>query len=282
MDFFDLHCDTPYECYMKKQPLINNSLAVSAEKGIVFGNWKQTFAIWIKDEQKEPFLLYKKILSDFKEKLKQKPDNLIPILSVEGGGLIEKDIKRIEIMKNDGIRFLTLTWNGGNKIAGGVNSIKGLSDFGEKVIKELNRLKMGCDLSHINEKSFFKAVDVAEFPIATHSNCKSVFNHKRNLSDEQIRIIAEKGGIIGLCLYPEFLGGDVFEKIYENICHIANMGFGKNIAIGTDFDGALMDEKISGIEKIPHLYEFLLKKGLKKQFLSDIFFENADKFIAKL
>ena len=282
MDFFDLHCDTPYECYMKNQLLINNSLAVSAEKGAVFNSWKQTFAIWIKDGAKEPFLLYKKILSDFKEKLKEKPNNLTPLLAVEGGSLIERDISRIEIIKNDGIRFLTLTWNGENEIAGGVNSIKGLSDFGKEVINELNRLKIGCDLSHINEKSFFKAAYIAEFPIVTHSNCRAVFKHKRNLSDEQIRVIAAKGGIIGLCLYPEFSGGDIFEKIYENIFHMADMGFEKSIAIGSDFDGASMDERIGSIEKIPRLYEFLLKKGLKKPLLSDIFFQNADKFIAKL
>ncbi len=280
--YFDLHCDTPFECYTKNQQLYVNQLSISGEQGSIFQEWTQVFAIWIKDDCENPFLLYKKILGDFKLKLKAAPKNLKPLFAVEGGAVLEKDADRLYILKNDGIRLLTPTWNGENCIAGGVDSNKGLTDFGKTVIKKINQLKIGCDLSHIGEKSFFDIIDYADFPLATHSNCKKICNHKRNLTDTQIRLICDRGGIIGLCFYPTFLGGDVFQKIYENIFHLADMGFEDNISIGSDFDGAEMDKKLDKLSKIPDLYAFLKAKGLKDSLLYKIFYENANNYIAKL
>ena len=220
-------------------------------------------------------------MGDFKLKLKTAPKNLNPIFAVEGGAVLENDSERLFILKEDGIKFLTLTWNGENSIAGGVDSDKELTGFGKNTIKTMNRLKIGCDLSHINQKSFLGAIEYAEFPLATHSNSKKICNHKRNLTDEQIKLICEKGSIIGLCFYPEFLGEDVFEKIYENIFHISDMGFENHIAIGSDFDGAKMDYKLEKLEKIPDLYAFLKIKGLDNGLLYKIFYENANNYIAK-
>ncbi len=282
MNFFDLHCDTPYECYKQNEKFYVNRLAVSGKGGERFDNWKQVFAVWIKDDVLNPWRLYKDILNNFKEKLRQKPENLTPYFAVEGGAVIENDIDRLYALKQDGISLLTLTWNGENTLAGGVDSQKGLTAFGKKVIKEMNRLKIGCDLSHINEKGFFEAIETADFPLATHSNCKEICFHKRNLTLEQIKLIAEKKGVIGLCFYPSFLGENVYDKIYQNIFYLCDKGFENNIAIGSDFDGAEMDKKLDNISKIPHLYNFLKCRGLKKELLYKIFYKNADNFIAKL
>ncbi len=276
MDYFDLHCDTPYECYFKKQDFFKNNLAVSGVKGAAFENWKQVFAVWIRDDQDSPYTLYKAILKDFKEKIKSKPDNLTPYFSVEGGAVIEDNIDRLYELKRDGICALTLTWNGENRIAGGSKTDKVLTDFGKRVIKELNSLNMQCDLSHLNEQSFYSAVELADFPIATHSNCKSAFDCPRNLSDNQLKLIAEKGGLVGLCFYPEFLGGDVFEKLYENIYHLLELGMENNIALGSDFDGADMAEGLCDITKIPFLYEKLKEKGINETVLDKIFYKNAE------
>lgn len=276
MDYFDLHCDTPYECYFKKQDFFKNNLAVSGVKGAAFENWKQVFAVWIRDDQDSPYTLYKAILKDFKEKIKSKPDNLTPYFSVEGGAVIEDNIDRLYELKRDGICALTLTWNGENRIAGGSKTDKVLTDFGKRVIKELNSLNMQCDLSHLNEQSFYSAIELADFPIATHSNCKSAFDCPRNLSDNQLKLIAEKGGLVGLCFYPEFLGGDVFEKLYENIYHLLELGMENNIALGSDFDGADMAEGLCDITKIPFLYEKLKEKGINETVLDKIFYKNAE------
>ena len=279
MNYFDLHCDTPYECYLKKQDFMKNNLAVSGKKGAEFENWKQVFAIWIRDSQDEPYTLYKAILKDFKEKLRDKPNNLTPYFSVEGGAVIEDDIDRLYILKKDGICALTLTWNGENRIAGGSKTDKGLTEFGKSVIRELNSLNMLCDLSHLNEKSFYSAIELADFPIATHSNCSAVFDCPRNLSDNQLKLIAEKGGIVGLCFYPQFLGGDVYQKLYENIYHLLELGMENNIAIGSDFDGADMAGGLCDISKIPLFYAELHEKGINKTLLDKIFYKNAENYL---
>ena len=279
MNYFDLHCDTPYECYFKNQDFFENNLAVSGEKGTVFENWRQVFAIWIRDGQDEPYTLYKAILKDFKEKLKNKPDNLTPYFSVEGGAVIEDDIDRLYELKKDGICALTLTRNEENRIAGGSKTDKGLTDFGKRVIREMNSINMLCDLSHLNEKSFYSAVELADYPIATHSNCRAVFDYPRNLSDNQLKLIAEKGGIVGLCFYPKFLGVDVYQKLYENIFHLLELGMENNIALGSDFDGADMSGELCDITKIPLLYDKLLKKDINKPILDKIFYKNAKKYL---
>ena len=282
MNYFDLHSDTPIKCYKNNVDFKDSSLAVSRDKGKHFDKWYQTFAIWINETEEKPFELYTKVLEDFKEKLKVAPDNLTPIFAVEGGALIENDIDRLYRLKEDNIRFLTLTWNGENAIAGGQKTDKGLTDFGKDVIKEMNSLKIGCDLSHINEKSFYTAVEIADYPLATHSNCRNLCDHPRNLYDDQIKLIAEKGGILGLCYYPLFLCGKPFDALYENLYHLLDMGLENNIALGSDFDGADMDESLSSPLDIPKFYEFLLEKGLENALLDKIFFKNANNYIAKL
>ncbi|MBO5321845.1 MAG: membrane dipeptidase [Clostridia bacterium] len=282
MNLLDLHCDTALELYKRNLPFKNNVLSVTLNSSDCFHKWVQTFAIWINDNAENPFVLYKNILNHIKNKLRNKPLNLTPIFAVEGGWVLENDIDRLEIIKKDGIKMLTLTWNGENPIGGGCKSDKGLTDFGREVIKKLNTLKIATDLSHLNTKTFFKALEIADFPLASHSNCFEICQHPRNLSLEQFKLITEKGGIIGLTFYPPFLGGDVFEKIYQNIFVLCDKNLENHIAIGTDFDGAQMDKKLQKTSDVPYLYHYLEKRGLKKTLLDKIFFENGYKFIAKL
>ena len=205
MDFFDLHCDTAYEMYLKNEGFLNNNLAVSARLGECFRNWSQTFAIWIEETKENPFSFYKNAISHLKNSIYGK---VKPIFAVEGGSVIENDIDRLYELQYDGIKFLTLTWNGENLIAGGAKSDKDLTDFGKSVIKEMNKIGMAVDVSHLNDKSFYSAIEKADKILATHSNCRSICNHKRNLTDEQIKLLVQKNGIIGLNFYPEFLGGN--------------------------------------------------------------------------
>lgn len=278
MDYFDLHCDTPYECYFKKQSFSQNRLSVSAEKGAIFGKWHQTMAIWIPDDCKEPYVLYKAVMSDIKKKLVDKPDNLKVTLAVENGAVIGNDLSLLEELKRDGVELLTLTWNGENAIAGGAKSNMGLTDFGREAIAELNRLNMYCDLSHLNEKSFYKALELAKLPLATHSNCRAVCNNPRNLTDCQLKALAEKGGIVGLCFYPEFSLKNVFDGIYKNVLHLLELGLENSIAIGSDFDGAEMSPELVCISQVPDLYRYLCKKGIPSGILNKIFYENAKKY----
>ncbi|MCQ2478753.1 MAG: membrane dipeptidase [Clostridia bacterium] len=282
MKFFDLHCDTPYECYKRSTDLSDRSLAVNKYAAEKFDLLKQCFAIWISEKSENPFLLYKNILNDFNSKIKDIPKNLIPVLTVEGGAVIGSDIEKVYALKSDGIKALTLTWNGKNAIASGANETGGVTAFGKEVINVLNNLKIACDLSHLNRKSFLSAVDMAKYPIATHSCLNEVNFHKRNLSISDVKLIAEKGGIIGICLYPDFLGKDVFENFYKTVFLMLDNGLENSIAIGSDFDGADMTGGIKSTNEIPLLYGFLKQKGIDIKLLDKIFYENAENFFLKL
>lgn len=282
MNFFDLHCDTAYECYIKSKDFNKNDLAVSGEKGEIFENWHQTFAFWIKDDAENPWNLYQNMFSDFNEKLKYAPKNLKPIFAVEGGAVIEDKIERLLSLKQNNIRFITLTWNGENKIAGGALTDKGLTDFGVEVIREMNKLGLVADLSHLNKKSFYSAIEIAEKPIATHSNLNCVCDHKRNLDIQQVRLIAEKGGLIGLTFYKEFLGENFYKQFYKNIYTLCEMGLENNIAIGSDFDGGEMPCEAKDITYIEKIWDKLNTMGIENTVLNKIFYENALKYTLNL
>lgn len=162
MNYFDLHCDTAYECFKNNIGFDNDVTAVNSSAASRFEKWVQTFAVWIRDDAADPFGEYSRIIGDIKAKLINKPKNLVPIFSVEGGAVIENDAERIETLKNDGIRFMTLTWNGENRIAGGSKSDKGLTLFGKKVIKKMNGVGMVCDVSHLNDRSFYQVIQRAD------------------------------------------------------------------------------------------------------------------------
>ena len=282
MRFFDLHCDTAYRCFCENLQFTDNALAVTPQKASCFDEWHQCFAIFIKDGIQNPFEYYKNTLNNFKNQLKNTPDNLTPIFTVEGGLLIENDLTRIQEMHNDNIRALTLTWNGENQIAGGADTEVGLKDFGKQVIYELNRFGVAVDLSHLNKKSFYSAIELAQKPIVTHSCLESVNIHRRNIDDSQLKVLTQKNGIFGLCFYPVFLGdGDAFENIYKSIFHILDMGYEDYLSIGSDFDGADMSEKLYDISAVPTLYKYLKSRNIKENILNKIFFENAYNFFTK-
>lgn len=283
MDLFDLHCDTPYLCHKLKLPIDSDVLAVSIVKGTAFNKWHQCFAVWIRDDMLSPYDYYKMVISDFKKKLSFFSQSVVPYFTIEGGAVIEDDIDRISKLKSDGVRALTLTWNGENNIAGGVDTDVGLKHFGERVIRELNRQKIVCDLAHLNSKSFYRAIEIADFPVVTHTCCDKIHPHKRNLTDEQINALAQKNGLLGLCFYPDFLGGnDIFEKIYKNVFHLLDRGFENMIAIGSDFDGADMHKSLYDIGDVPKLYSYLMSRGLEIDTLEKVFFKNAFNFFNNL
>ena len=283
MNYFDLHCDTPIECYKRSVDFNDAALAVSARKGEAFERWYQCFAVFIREDNPLPYEYYQTVLCEFKNKLKSKSDNLTPIFTVEGGTVIEDDISRIKQLKDDGIRALTLTWNGENNIASGALCEGGLKPFGKEVIIELNRNRIATDLAHINREGYFDALEAAEFPIITHTCCDSFHSHKRNVTDEQVRALVQKNGVIGLCFYPEFLGcGNVFENVYKNIFLLLDKGYEDNIAIGSDFDGATMDDELKDISFVPTLYSKLKRFGISADILNKIFFENSKRFFDNL
>jgi len=178
-----------------------------------------------------------------------------------------------------GIRAIGLTWNERNQIAEGVGDCRsggGLTDFGVSVIKEMNRLGMIIDVSHISAPGFFDVLDLSEHPIiASHSNAQAVCGHIRNLSDQQIRALAARGGVMGINFAPEFLvdqGTASVEHVASHIDYIVQLlGNTKHIGLGGDFDGiSRTPGELTDASGYPAITEALLRRGYNEQQLRDI------------
>ena len=166
------------------------------------------------------------------------------MLGIENGLAIEHDVRNLQHFAQRGVVYMTLCHNGDNDIcdsARGCNTHGGVSEFGEKVIQEMNRLGIMVDLSHAAEKSFYDALEISQMPIVcSHSNCKALCDHPRNLSDDQLRAIAAKGGVVHTTFYNGFLRKAGEADILDAIAHLEHsidvMGI-EHVGIGTDFDG---------------------------------------------
>ena len=177
--------------------------------------------------------------------------------------------------------MISLTWNGENDLASGVNVKGGLKSLGRQAVKEMARLGITVDVSHLNERSFYEVCLIDSIKIvASHSNCYDICPHRRNLKKWQVKEIISRGGLIGLNFYPLFLGTgkfDVFGKIRDNIEYLLSLGGEKCIAFGSDFDGAEMSPQLDGIDKIGELYNYLLSSGLSERVVEGAFYKNAEK-----
>ena len=128
------------------------------------------------------------------------------IFTVEGGSFIEGDVSRVHEAADAGVKMLTLTWNGKNAIASGNQTTDGLTPFGRQVIAAMEERGMVVDVSHLNDCSFWDVAEATTKPFAaSHSNVRSVCGHPRNLTDEQVRLMVERGGLIGLNFCRDFL-----------------------------------------------------------------------------
>jgi membrane dipeptidase len=132
-------------------------------------------------------------------------------IGMENGFPVAKDIKRVEEFYQKGVRYITLCHSFNNDICDSSTDRNGpehdgLSSFGEEVVKEMNRLGMIIDVSHISDKSFFDVLKVSQAPVmASHSSVRAIAHHNRNMSDEMIKALASKGGVIQICLLDEYI-----------------------------------------------------------------------------
>lgn len=140
-------------------------------------------------------------------------------LWLEGGAPIADDLSLLRTFHRAGVRGMTLTWMNNLLWAGsstdGTDSNMGLTDFGKDVVREMNRLGMVVDVSHVSEKTFFDAIELSTDPVvASHSSCKALCAHPRNLTDDQLRAIAKNGGVVGINALPSYLS-DTWDKGWE-------------------------------------------------------------------
>ena len=305
MKLFDLHCDTIGECYKNKLSLRHSGLHVSLDKAKEIENYTQVFAVWIPDELrgKSATDYFNNVCDYYYKELELNKDLIVSfgdakkddkrvkaILAIEGGAALAGDIENLYKVYEKGVRILTLTWNAKNEIASGAFCENGgLTSFGKTVIKKMEKLKMVIDVSHLNRESFFDVAENTELPfIASHSNPDIVETNagrKRNLTDEQIEIIKERKGLIGLNFYKEFLDVDNktgVDALKVHLDYLLNKGCENIIALGSDFDGCAITDGINGLESMNEVYDALLKDGYSRNLIDDLFYNNAERFFKKM
>lgn len=203
------------------------------------------------------------------------------MLGIENGLAIEDDIRNIAHFAQRGIVYITLCHNGDNAIcdsARGTQTHGGVSAFGEQVIGEMNRLGVMVDLSHGAETSFFDALSISQTPIVcSHSNCKALCDVPRNLTDAQLKALAQAGGVVQITLYHGFLRKESEADIRDAMAHLNHaidvMGI-DHVGLGTDFDG---DGGIKGLADASELINFttaLLRQRFSKADIKKIWGEN--------
>lgn len=301
MDIFDLHCDTIGECAKNNIELNDNLLAVSLKKAASFGCWCQFFAVWIPDDKRseKAYSYFKHVYRCFSEQLAANRGNMHfctntadissnrcnAFFSVEGGAVLGGKLSRLNELYNMGVRMLTLTWNGHCELGDGSGTAEaaGLTDFGKQVVIEAQKLGIIVDVSHLSDAGFADVAEIACKPfIASHSNSRSICNHRRNLTNEQFKLICSRGGLVGLNLYPVFLGGNSekcgCEMLYRHLMHFLELGGENTVALGTDFDGADMPDDLRSIDRLFSVEEYLLARGLKESTVRKFLFKNAYSF----
>ena len=194
------------------------------------------------------------------------------MLGIENGYAIGQDIRNVERYRNRGVVYMTLCHNGNNQLCGSARYNKeglGVNPFGEQVIKEMNRVGMMVDISHAGEQTFYDALAISQKPIvASHSSARSLCNHPRNLTDDQLKALAAKGGVAQVTLYSGFLkeeGVATIQDAIEHLNHMVNIMGIEHVGIGTDFDG---DGGIVGCASASELINFtrcLLKERYNEE-----------------
>ena len=185
------------------------------------------------------------------------------MLGIENGYAIGQDLTLLEYFyKKFGIVYMTLCHNGNNDICGSARprdgeQLMGVTDFGADVIREMNRLGVMVDLSHASERSFYDALDISQAPIVcSHSSSRALCDHPRNLTDDQLRALAAKGGVAQVTFYNGFLRTDGQASILDAVAHLNHMvdvmGI-EHVGIGTDFDG---DGGVPGLASASELINF--------------------------
>lgn len=304
--YIDLHCDTITTLNHKKASLYENDLMVSLKKGKALDKWLQTYAIFIPDNYRgQPaWDYYEDNLRYFRQQMEEHKEHVLQIqkfsdidqafstgrsggiLAIEGGAAIAGDLKKIERIAKDGVKFLTLTWNGKNEIASGNVTEEGMSDFGREAVAEMERCGITIDVSHLNDNSFEDLLKVTKKPfIATHSNVRSQCGHKRNLTDDQFKEIVRRGGIVGINFYIAFLNDDEkkadFPDLLRHIEHMLMLGGEDVIAMGSDFDGCTTHPGMNSVEKLADIKAYLLKNGIPQTTVEKIMGGNAYNFLRR-
>jgi membrane dipeptidase len=215
--------------------------------------------------------------ADFK-KLKSEGKRAF-FIGIENGYGIGKDLANIAKFKAMGVNYITLCHSYDNDICDSSthtkNEWKGLSPFGEQVVKEMNRLGILVDLSHANESTFWDVMKLSTVPvICSHSSARAVCDHDRNLTDEQLKALAKNGGVVQVCFLDRYINKDYKNAsvmdVIDHIDHIVKVAGIDHVGIGTDFDGGGGVIGCEGDNDLIQITCKLLERGYSEQDIAKI------------
>lgn len=298
----DLHCDTISKIYHSRKrkeaaELRSNPFQVDIQK-LRQGNYiLQNFAVFVDLEQDgDPYQCAKDQIAVLKAEIHKNADKIRQVTSVteilqnqakgrisalltlEEGEACKGDIKKLEEFYAEGVRMMTFTWNYDNSLG----TKDGLTKRGITFLENMERLGILPDVSHLSEAGFYDVCRYSTKPfVASHSNAAALCGHKRNLTDTMIRMLAERGGIIGVNYYGLFLEepkngiacGRV-QRIADHILHMIQIGGISCVGLGSDFDGFDGRLELSDCSKIELLETELRRRGLKNSEIEAVFYQN--------
>lgn len=291
--FADLHCDTITTLYDKikagsRETLLCNSLHLDIQKMETSHYLLQNFAVFF-DKSNWDNLYQEALLriAFFQEELKKNEDRIRQVtsyneilqneregvmsalLTLEGGEILDGNVNNLSVFHKKGVRMITLTWNYDNELGHCHFDTegKGLTKLGMEVVEQMEALHMIPDVSHGSDALFYDVCKIAKKPFAaSHSNSRSVYDRSRNMKDDMIRALADRGGVIGMNFFAGFTsarsredGMCYLEDILQHMKHVRNVGGIECLALGSDFDGIGTDvewQDASGME--------LLLRGMER------------------
>lgn len=259
--FADWHCDTASKIFEIGEHLLDSNSHINIKKLQTFDTPVQMFAVWLKKEYYS--CAYDKtveIIKNLKSEIDLNNDKIVfsssyndilknngkinAMLSIEGAEALEGSIDKLHNLYKMGVRLVTLTWNYKNCVATGVRESSlggGLTKFGETAVKEMENMGIIIDVSHLSDEGFYDVARKTEKPfVASHSNCRALCSFPRNLTDDQLKIIGDRGGVVGLNMCTAFLNDNdeaSTDDVIRHIDHMLNTCGENSISFGCDYDG---------------------------------------------
>jgi membrane dipeptidase len=306
----DLHCDTltdwKYTSTGKLDTLNDSERVLSLDSIPEDVHWAQFYAIFVPDEVRGQAAIdyYEANRDSFYRQMEKFNNRVMPcrtasdmeaawaagktsaFLTIENGSALAGDLKRVKLLADEGVRAITLVWNGENELGSGHTTNHGLSNIGKDMVSEMEKQGIIVDISHLNDSGFDDLLKVAKKPfMATHSNARTVCSHKRNLTDDMIREMIHRDCLIGLNYFVKFIkdDGEVkgLDDLYRHVEHFFELGAEKNLALGSDFDGAILPECLNSPANAAGLYQYFISRGLTQDQAEGIMYKNAQAFFQK-
>ena len=305
----DLHCDTIMQLldHPDSGDLYRNTWKIDIEKLQKAHSKVQDFALFINlGETNDPYGRYEEmrnlctsqiylygehiqhVLSYQDVESVYKSGKIGALMSIEEGGVLGGDLDKLKQAYQDGVRLITLTWNYPNGLGEphcGEQHTK-LTPKGIEFVEAMQDLGIIVDCSHLNDAGTEQLGDILDVPfVASHSNAREVTAHTRNLPDNLIKLIANKGGVIGLNFAQAFLGISPMSRIEDIVKHglyLINKGGEDVIALGTDFDGIKPNTEIKDASEMYRLYDAFKEAGLSVEQCEKLFWKNADRLLKEI